>query len=1074
MMSPKSTSVVRRGLLSTARHGSVRRPIQTLLIAAAIVPLFLIALTSATAAGAQPLIPPATSWDFNDAWVLKTKGTRECHFITHYGTYWGRPWDDVLKQHGLRGEIARGVLSSEIFDPATRAAKPHLAELYELWRTRYKPNQWPFITWALGSIWKTAYGRGDPVPKLDELNAAALEHLRKEAGDLWLGAWLGENAERTAMMILYDGRQRLAGKANKGMRFTANIEEAFPDIYNPKKQWTKRELFRLVEMANAEQSRFIGGYVATGAGPLMQPQAESEKCLSVMQKNPTPTANAVGRGAARCTGKFWGIFCHHIHLGYSPLSMRRFNLQYSIPRLKRHFLGGYFSGCGLLEVERVPCSFFHDHEGDGHWELSELGKMFRVLFDLRRRHRHRGVPYTPVALMEDWYTCRYFGRTGLSGMTYRYFIPYTAEDHLAYRLIHQQLLPLPRQLREQCGDSKGTYNVAEGVDTPYGEIFDIIRPNSPKGSPPLKVLSNYRILVTVDEVQWERAHVQRLMEYVRNGGVLVINTRQLTPDFTTDFIGVKLTGRTFESDQAICQLDEQRFSGKTYVADEVELAGAETIVETPRRKALATRRQFGKGQVILTTAHFMLAKKAEPVFTGREHLEFRPLACFVPHLMDHLLEGLVPIEVRTSDSGNLRYSFLRKGEGWVVVLMSNRHDKEYVVRNMASNWFVDEGYEPRMIPVEIVCRVKVGDALEWMEDRDVQCSKNKDETIVRLSVPAGEVRAVELQPERIDLGTETVPINLAYRKEATASSHAKGYEPRLAVDGRITQSKGWWSRMGRNKYDYPLPHWLEVDLGDVKPVQSVAIWFAWSSLPSMKCRFYRYVIEGSADRETWTPMVDESQNVNPATEEGEQRWFDPLDIRYVRVRVLHSSLGEGAMISELKVFGNETTTRPRKRKPAEPGKIVFPIDLNSIDKDKVVYLADMKPESCQLGWGVFEDWVGRTLGLGSPKRMKVLRYEKCVFAQTDSTIVYRLGGKYTHFLAVAGLHQPRPVSSATFEVQVDGETKMKSDLVVEDTYPFAVCVDVRGANELKLITDDAGDGIINDCAIWGAARLIRR
>jgi len=34
-----------------------------------------------------------------------------------------------------------------------------------------------------------------------------------------------------------------------------------------------------------------------------------------------------------------------------------------------------------------------------------------------------------------------------------------------------------------------------------------------------------------------------------------------------------------------------------------------------------------------------------------------------------------------------------------------------------------------------------------------------------------------------------------------------------------------------------------------------------------------------------------------------------------------------------------------------------------------------------------------------------------------------------------------------------------------------VVVDVRGANELTLIVTDAGDGLTNDYAWWGDARL---
>ena len=153
---------------------------------------------------------------------------------------------------------------------------------------------------------------------------------------------------------------------------------------------------------------------------------------------------------------------------------------------------------------------------------------------------------------------------------------------------------------------------------------------------------------------------------------------------------------------------------------------------------------------------------------------------------------------------------------------------------------------------------------------------------------------------------------------------------------------------------------------------------------------------------------------------------------------------------------------------------MYPIDVGAIAKERIVYLCDLKPERCEIGWGVFEEWKGQTHVLGATKFPKRPRCKKCILGHASSEIVYRLDGQYTHFLAVAGLYHPAPKSSVFFEVQVDGESKMRSELVGDGTYPFAVCVDIAGGRELKLVVADGGDGITNDCAVWGEARLVRK
>lgn len=1026
------------------------------------------------------LIPPSERWDCSDAWQPVVKGGREFHYMTHYSTYWGRPWDEALKQNGLYDDITRGmVTNAEIFSAAQRGASERHAADFETWQRLWKANGWPFYTYARDPyLYGVQHSQGKVQPDSYEADltprADVLAGLRQHAGDQWLGAWLGENAERAAMIVLDDARKRALGQKNRGLRFPAHIEAAFAGIYAPERQWTKKELYKLVTMVCAVRSAPFGGYVASGAGPLIQPQAEDAKCLSILQKNPKPIQIAIARGAARCTGKYWGIACHHMQMGYSPICLRKFDPCYPIDALRRWFLSGYFSGCGYTSIERFPDSMFKDNDSDGSWELTPVGLLFRELFDLRRRHPERGVPYTPVAILEDWYTCRYYYRTGEPQRTYRYFLPYTEEDHLAWGLLMKCIFPVPRDLPTYAGTDRGSYSDLEGADTPYGEIFDIIRPNSPNGPLPLKVLENYRVLLALDRVEWQEPHVRRLTEYVRNGGVLVLNTRQLTDDFQTDVLGVKLTGQTFEGQGAVSQLDDQRFTGGVYVADEVQLRGAEPILRTDAGQPLATRQAYGKGYVIVTTPHFLLEKTPKGTFTGRERLELRPLVCFVPYLLHKLTEGLVPIHVQSPERASLRYSFLRKGDGWVVVLMSNSFARTFAINSVRSGWFLDAGYAPERFAVKLTCRTAVADAIEWTEDRDVPLTRQGDATVLNVEISAGAVRIIELQPDRIELGTEAKAVNLALNRPAHASSEAKGHEAAMAFDGKVSQVNGWWSASGRNQYDMPLPQWLEVDLGAVKRVNRLHLWLAWSSVPALKNRFCRYVIEGSSDRETWQSLVDESRNVDLATEHGLMRRFDPADLRYARVRVTYSSTNEGAMVSELELYGDETQTVARQRKPAEPGGISFPLDVSALDSGKIVYLADLTPRAAEVGWGIFDEYNGKSYTLGALKHKNRREFPRCVYAHAASELVYGLHGRYEHFLAVAGLVSPAQKSSAVFEVYVDGVQKLRSEVFDEQTYPFAVCVDVRGAERLRLVVGDGGDGITNDFSVWADAKLVRR
>ena len=90
-------------------------------------------------------------------------------------------------------------------------------------------------------------------------------------------------------------------------------------------------------------------------------------------------------------------------------------------------------------------------------------------------------------------------------------------------------------------------------------------------------------------------------------------------------------------------------------------------------------------------------------------------------------------------------------------------------------------------------------------------------------------------------------------------------------------------------------------------------------------------------------------------------------------------------------------------------------------------------------------------------------------------IVVDLAGQFQSFQADVGLqwqggHTP---GSVVFQVYVDDRKAFDSGFVHELDGPRTLSVPIEGAQELRLVVTDAGDGITCDCADWADARLTR-
>lgn len=129
--------------------------------------------------------------------------------------------------------------------------------------------------------------------------------------------------------------------------------------------------------------------------------------------------------------------------------------------------------------------------------------------------------------------------------------------------------------------------------------------------------------------------------------------------------------------------------------------------------------------------------------------------------------------------------------------------------------------------------------------------------------------------------------NLLRTATITASGHWSDRTPQLAVDGRRNDPAAHWACE-------QLPAVLDADLGKATPIAALRVWPFWGD-----GRIYKYQVEGSTDRQTWTVLADHSANSIAATAEGDTFRFEPKTVRHLRLTVLDSSKRQaGAHIVE--------------------------------------------------------------------------------------------------------------------------------------------------------------------------------
>ncbi|MDD3926205.1 MAG: discoidin domain-containing protein [bacterium] len=1020
----------------------------------------------------QPFISYNQAWPLGRAWTSLRIGNKDFYFAEQ-GNYIRMNKDAAAKFYdtGLLQRMIPGHWMLKYFDPRE----------YEKAAPAYKGIVDDFLKnkWPLHSIEYCSF-RGNPIPSKESLDAVTdiwigdgqpeepiyrLEPVKHymETGKLWQGS------------SMYIGNEAAVVDYFKNV-FMPELRKAIPDCEKPDKKWTGREVKILSDIYCDTYTRKLTPMVWT---MYLSPyeMAVGKAVKTVAQKGCDAGGNAVTRGIMRQSGgnKFFYVWRGHepaeryAYSNNSTLFNRpdREGWGVPLPYLRYYIFRPFLCGANYYMNEAFPVSLTEDLDEDGNASLSPLGEIAMDMLDYVERHPNRGTTYSPVALLDRWDT------EGSPATTFK--ISDYDFDAKSMNIALQWDLLWPEH---RDSTLIGGYNRT----APYGEIIDILRPNPyVKAAPAL--FDGYKLLIMSGGQKMSREYALSLQEYVKAGGSLVVNAADVSEAFSVDFAGAAV-GNVFRADTAVNCRTKVSFKENSFTAYELTPGkGTEVLYATDDGKPLVTLSRYGQGYVVLVGARYMVQDRVERLPYNRDVPAYydpnrKPLLSFTPDMFEHLLAGVTPfdIKVNSADKPDISWQINRNGAGWTVTVFNYSQKREELVAKSRGTACADAFYPLKEIPFEIVCRdATIKDVVELYGDRDVNWKTMNGEVTVNEATHGGEIRVYEFQPVKIVFPERERYVNYALGRPVKASSQFMHYKPEAAVDGDVSNSMYWAS--GMTNREFPLPQWLEIDLGQERQIDHIYVKLHhWENAdPETRKFIVKYVVEASQDGKNWTAVVDERNNIAPVKDYGLERWFDPVSARYVRLTVLKNSGHSGARVAEIKVMGQEKESYKPERKSIIPKwQVEFPGQIDD-PKKKQLWLADLKPEKAEVGWifpgktwedmkGEIKLFTGNDEGLVCPKSL---------FAESVSDIIYKIPSGAEWFAAVPGIGAPDSGASVEFEVYVDGMLKYKSPSVVRvGQRLIPVVVNVSDAKEIRLHVTDGGDGIVHDYSWWGVPRFV--
>jgi hypothetical protein len=339
---------------------------------------------------------------------------------------------------------------------------------------------------------------------------------------------------------------------------------------------------------------------------------------SIDELSDISTGIAFIRGAARQYERTWGIDVANWRTANGAAT--QFDSQgvliggWSPSYLKRHFYIAYMSGAHILQNEAAKYYF-------DNGQLNPLGRATREFANFAlTRHRDVGRPVVATALMVDFYggfDAKHWLHNQADAVWYQ-DIGYSAGDHMIDNFLRvaypghwlhgltpgapfndSHAIPDMVLFRQYLATGKDPRPYEPMGTTRWGDNLDIIANNASLGD-----LQHYRVIALLGAVTIGSQLRAELTTWVKNGGILIMNTAQMT-HADESLAGVKLTTGAATGNRSRWSSDATAVREPAFTYSVVVPTSASVLATNGRSDPLVTLNRVGKGTVLVTTPRYL-------------------------------------------------------------------------------------------------------------------------------------------------------------------------------------------------------------------------------------------------------------------------------------------------------------------------------------------------------------------------------------------------------------------------------------------------------------------------------------
>ncbi len=452
------------------------------------------------------------------------------------------------------------------------------------------------------------------------------------------------------------------------------------------------------------------------------------------------------RGGARQFGVPWGHYIAYFS-GMSHPTPVNPGLGKAPSQARRELFTSYYMGANFLQGEGQQLSLLARVEGKEYapgtttvrkgetYQLSVNGLTKKEIYEWSKTEAgQRGESYTPILLLVDYAHGRTGRRDWGNGWKTWNYLEFDDGDYMVEQVVRAIDPPLPDDTATNYRYSP-PYS-ANTMNSRLGDVFDVAFANPPQHDGAIKkeYVARYAVAMLLGDVTITPALAERLKEYVREGGTLVVNAAQkleLLNDL--EFLGLELTGGKVE-DSIKVEMETGSTAGeyRTFTANmdvrRVVLRGAQAVFMSDNNNLpLLTRHQYGQGHVLLATPEYLL-------LNGANKKVINP---FIRKLLAALQMEVLPFQVE----GPCQFLMNRIDAGhWKVVFINNsgviKHPgagKEYLLDDYAKdmNLVVDADTEVR----------------EVLAGADIRFTRRSDKKVASITIPPGQIMVLDVRQQ---------------------------------------------------------------------------------------------------------------------------------------------------------------------------------------------------------------------------------------------------------------------------------------------------------------------------------------